>query len=207
MSANRLQRGVSLVEVMAAIAILGIASLGLVGGVIVALSSNASAGRRSQMRAFAQSRIERLIATRPAVIPCGTLGALNYDARMDAGGLFDEHAAPGTGGWRIDSLDTSGDADSMSGPLLVDATAMTGSDDHAARGLAANTTMLGLADGDVLKRCSNPAIANDPAMLCRELHIEQTIINGAPIYRVWVRVLQGGAPLLAALIMQEDIAQ
>src|SRR5258708_6968287 len=105
---QRLSRGISLIEVMVSIAILGIASLGLVGGIIVSVNSNALAGRRTQALEFAQARIERLMAMGPVQLN-SMITAPGVAAAMTVSGLgaVSVSISPGAAGsgWMMDALD------------------------------------------------------------------------------------------------------
>ena len=210
MSTDRLRRaprGMSLIEVMTAMAILGIATLGLVGGVIVALSANAISARRTQMKEFAQSRLERLTAMRSSQIPSATTTfPANYSGMGTGGAAFDPNSAPGTGGWMLDVIDagsaTSG-FDAMAGPTLVDDSA-DGSAEITAPTTAVSTlptktianrqALITKWNGDSTTSCADASVTSDATVLCREIHIEQqTSASGAALWRAWVRVVQGGA--------------
>ena len=200
--------GMTLVEVMMALAILGVSLLALMAGLVVAFTANGRASRRTQMVEFAQSRIDRLTAATRKDICTAALSGTNVDcSRMAVTGTFDPTAAPNAGGWMLDVLDRASSfqasvgVDQMAGPVVV--LGDLGTIDEGATLTARTNLATDWAGGGA--GCAATMVTEN--MLCRELHIEQTIINGAPIYRVWVRVLQGGAPLLTALIMQEDIAQ
>ena len=95
MNTRRGASGFTLIEVMAALAVLGIAMLGLTAGLIVAMSSTGLAAQRTLMLQFAQARIERLLSQTRTKIPTK---ANSCCAKMDAGGVFNPDAAPGTGG-------------------------------------------------------------------------------------------------------------
>src|SRR4051812_9462387 len=123
----------TLIEVMIALAILGIASLGLAGTLVVSNNSNAIAARRTVMSAFAQARIESLTSTTRTKIPtavslcCAAMAAANFDPMAD----------PNTGGWILDNIDgpapaTAG-AGLLWGPRPVDGSAGDG-DEAGARG-------------------------------------------------------------------------
>ena len=98
MNTKRVQRGFSLIEVFAALAVLGISMLGLTAGLIVAASSTSIAAQRTLMLQFAQSRLERLLAETRTKIPTkdDIVGGVSCCARMDPGGTFNPNAAPGT---------------------------------------------------------------------------------------------------------------
>ena len=209
MSTDRLRRaprGMSLIEVMTAMAILGIATLGLVGGVIVALSANAISARRTQMKEFAQSRVERLTAMRSSQIPnSSTTFPANFSGMGTGGPAFNPLSPPGTGGWMLDVIDagtaTSG-FDAMAGPTLVDDSS-AGSADYTAptvvvstlpaKTIAHRAAMITKWNGDSTTSCADSTVTADTSVLCREIHIEQqTSPSGAPLWHAWVRVVQGG---------------
>ncbi len=199
MAANtRAARGTTLIETMVSIAVLAIAALGLVGGVILALKTNALASRRTQMKEFAQTRIDRFIQMRPQRIPTGTLGWVNYDSRMDVGSTFDP---AGSTGWVLDDLDNNGLAvvDLLAGPAMVDPTGMTAGDDLAGRTATLNAAVAG-------QTCAVASVVNDPQALCREIHVDATTTSsGIPILRAYVRVTLGGSN--DTLILQQDLSQ
>src|SRR3954462_2259095 len=91
----------TLIEVMIALAFLGLPSLGLAGTLVVSSNSNSVAARRTVMSAFAQARIESLTSMTRWKIPtsaypcCAAMAATN----------FDPNSAPNTGGWMMDTID------------------------------------------------------------------------------------------------------
>ena len=120
-------RGMTLLEVMVALALLGVSALGLVGGMIVATNTNGISRRRTEMLQFAQARIEQLASRTRVNIPTAATTTPVNCAAMNAGGAFNVNAAPGTGGWMLDVIDGNPPAgggslgDSlMAGPLLVE---------------------------------------------------------------------------------------
>src|SRR4051812_41252222 len=141
----------TLIEVMIALAILGVASVGLAGTLVVSQNSNSMASRRTVMSAFAQARIESLTSTTRSKIPtsnssnCGT-----QDCALMKATTFDPMAAPGTGGWMMDAIDgnapTSGGDDLYWGPILVDGATENGKDGTVARTKALRTTVASCAD-------------------------------------------------------------
>ena len=212
MSTKRPQRGFTLIEVFAALAVLGIAMLGLTAGLVVAGSSTAIASKRTLMLQFAQTRIERLVAETRVRIPTYdyTITGTACCAKMNAGGAFNAAAAPGTGGWQMDTIDgppgtTAGD-DIMYGPLLISDSSGNATDTYLAQTVAArNAAISGAIDGGL--GCGDPSVRVG-GELCRELHIEPANIGGVRMLRVWVRVVDGSGSYLAnSVTLQEDIAQ
>lgn len=222
------QRGLTLIEIMASLGILGVAALGLVGSMVVAINGNSLAARRTLMSEFAQARMERLVSMTRNKIPSSNFtnfggmvapGSLpDVNGVMSTSGQFDgnngNNTAPGTGGWVLDVIDgaapaTAGD-DPMFGPVLFDDTAGNGSDTFMARTNTlrvpmANTWLAGNGSG---ASCADPVIVSDPGVLCREVHIEPYNPAGVPLLRVWVRVVQGGGDWHRSYVtMTEDIAQ
>jgi prepilin-type N-terminal cleavage/methylation domain-containing protein len=209
--------GMTLLEVMVALALLGVSALGLVGGMVVASSTNGISRRRTHMLELAQARIERL-ATRTRVnVPTQvTTTPVNCSA-MSAGGAFDPNAAPGTGGWMLDVIDgtppagggTLGD-DLMAGPLLVEGD-LSGVDSAATLAQRATFAAAWFAASDT-KGCGSNVVTKNAAVMCREIHVEplDVVVAGQTLYllRVWVRVVQGGGNWQNSFVlMREDIAQ
>ncbi len=199
-------RGTSLIEVMVSLTLLGIASLGLVGGLIISSKTNALSGRRTYMKVLAQSRVERLLATRSDLIPTGTPGYPTYLAAMAPTGsdggttAFDPNAAIGTGGWVLDNLETQIGTDAMAGPVLIDRTTMTSADNMMSRTADLNSRVTS---------CADALIVNDPFALCREIHVETAQPQGATgptVLHVWVRVVRGGVSPSLGLVLTQDIA-
>jgi len=219
-SRQRRASGLTLIEILASLSILGVAALGLVGSMVVAINGNSLAARRTQMAEFAQARLERLITETRIKIPTSTTTApVNYSA-MAAGGTFDPTQPPNTGGWVLDVIDGSpptaagaGD-DPMFGPVLFDDSAADGTDTFTAstkllRSTLANDWLTSPTSNGTLGGCGAAAVVADPGVLCRELHIEPlNLIASTPMLRAWVRVIQGGDNWQSSyVIMQEDIAQ
>ena len=97
-------------------AILVICLLGVAGGLVVAVNTNGDAARRSQMKEFARSRLERLVTSNKQIVP-------SLPASFTAG-TFVPDVAPGTGGWVLDTFETqpgaAGGDDATAGPVIVD---------------------------------------------------------------------------------------
>jgi type II secretory pathway pseudopilin PulG len=176
----------TLIEVMAAMAILIITLLGVVSGLVLAINSNGDAGRRSQMREFARGRLERLVTSNKQIIqpiPASFAGPFNPDS------------APGTGGWVLDTFEAlpggSGGNDDMAGPVIVDG-----------EGSGLDSALTQTQRASVLAAppplgCGDPSLAQPLTLFCREIHVEQVIVTAGagisvPILRVWVRALQPG---------------
>jgi prepilin-type N-terminal cleavage/methylation domain-containing protein len=197
-------RGMTLIEVMIALVILGIASLGLAGTLVVSQNSNAVAAQRTVMSAFAQARIESLTSMTRSKIPTSTSSNCGTQScTLMAAASFDPMADPATGGWMMDALDgnapTTGGDDLYWGPVLVDGASENGKDGTIARTKSLRTTVAS---------CADAAIASDPALFCREVHIEPQTWNGAPMLRAYVRVIQGGGNWRRSyVLLQQDIAQ
>jgi type II secretory pathway pseudopilin PulG len=192
----------TLVEVMAAMAILVIALLGVVSGLVVAINSNGDAARRSQMREFARGRLERLVTSNKQIIqpiPATFTGAFNPDV------------APGTGGWVLDTFEAlpgaGGGNDDMAGPVIVDGEG-SGLDSTQTQSQRASVLSSPPALG-----CGDPSLAQSLALFCREIHVEQvTVTAGAgvsiPLLRIWVRALQtGGNWRFQSVTLQKDLAK
>jgi prepilin-type N-terminal cleavage/methylation domain-containing protein len=193
----------TLIEVLIALAVLAIASLGLAGALVVSSNSNALAARRTIMSAFAQARIESLTSMTRWKIPT----ALSSCCGAMAVATFDPNAPPNTGGWMIDTIDgaapaTSGD-DLLWGPILVDGAADNSNDDSIARTKSLRSTVTS---------CADKAVTSDPSVFCREVHIE-TYTQGIPpktwnMARAYVRVIQGGGDWRRSyVLLQQDIAK
>jgi type II secretory pathway pseudopilin PulG len=199
----------TLIEVMAAMAILIIALLGVGSGLVVAVTQNGDAARRSQLKEFARARIERLVTSnKQNVQPIPTGFAV---------GTFNPDVAPGTGGWVLDTFETlpgaSGGLDVTSGPVIADGEG-SGLDEAntttPSTGLRATVLASPPAAG-----CGDPSLANGIGIFCREIHIEQVTANpgGAglptvPLLRIWVRTLQGGGSWrFQSVVLQKDLAR
>ena len=188
----------TLIEVLVALGILGVAILGLVGGLVVASRANGRASKRTQMAEFAQSRLERLTAASRRNICTSTVNSGLVDcSRMAVGGTFDPNAAPNTGGWMLDVLDRAdaqlapAGVDQMSGPVL--ALGDLGAVDEAAT-LTARAALASDWAGAGAGCAATMVSANQ---LCREVHIESQSIpvptlTPVNVYHVWVRVTRGG---------------
>ena len=225
---TRTSRGLTLIEVLVAFAILSVSILGLVAGLIVASTSNGWAATRTQSSAFALSRLERLHAVYTGTLcstvstdlaaNCTTLSPVMSTAPTP----FNPDVAAGTGGWAMDVLDwpfptntnnAYGD-DVMFGPVLVmgDSNAV-----DIAQTLALRQTMYNNWTGAAGTGCDSTLVTSNPAVLCREIHIEpaDSIVpdggtgNGAELLRVWVRVLRGGTTdwRLGTVNMDEVVSQ
>lgn len=221
MSISKSPRGFTLVEVMAALAIMGIAMLGLTAGLVVASGATGISAQRTLMLEFAQTRVERLVAETRTHIPTQLSNVSTFQgglccAKMAVSGAgcgasFDPRAAPGTCGWQMDTIDGGapgpgvGD-DLMFGPLLVFNAATNSTDGYVAKTVAArNAAVSGGVDGAL--GCGDPSVRVS-GTLCRELHIEPATVTGVPMLRAWVRVLGGtGSYLSNSVTLQQDIAQ
>ena len=213
----RRRRGMTLIEVMVALALLGVSALGLVGGMVVASNTNAISRRRTHMLEFGHARLERLASrTRNTVPTAATLTPVNC-SKMSAGGTFDPSSAPGTGGWMLDVIDGNpppgggalGD-DLMAGPLLVEGD-LSGVDSAGTLSQRATFASAWFGATDTAG-CGSTTVTSNPAVLCREIHIEplDVTVNGITTFllRVWVRVVQGGGPWQNSyVLLREDIAQ
>jgi prepilin-type N-terminal cleavage/methylation domain-containing protein len=213
---RHVMRGITLIEVSIALAVLAIASLGLAGSLVVSSNSNALAARRTVMSSFAQARIESLTSMTRTKIPLvGTAGS------------FDPMSAPNTGGWVMDTIDgyapdtgvnaawscnggacTSGMAgdDLFWGPVLVNPVSQNGGD-----GDALLTRTKALRASGAVQSCADNVVTSDPSILCREVHIEsywQGTTPPVPMLRAYVRVIQGGPKWQSSyVLLQQDIAQ
>jgi len=188
-------RGMTLIEVMIALAVLGIASIGLAGTLVVSQNSNSIAARRTVMSAFAQARIESLTSSTRSKIPL--VGS--------AGGAFDPMADPNTGGWVMDTIDGSGPPSAgdnlLWGPVLVDGASENGNDGTLARTKSLRSSVTS---------CVDATITSDPGVFCREVHIESYSQGTPPVpmLRAYVRVIQGGGNWRRSyVLLQQDIAQ
>jgi prepilin-type N-terminal cleavage/methylation domain-containing protein len=205
-SATGRSRGMTLIEVMAALAILGVSLLGLTGGLVIAATANGRASRRTQMAEFAQSRIERLTAATRKDICTATfnLGAVDC-SRMASGGTFDPTAAPNTGGWMLDVLDRASAAqpsvgvDQMAGPVVV--LGDLGAIDEAATLTARSALAADWAGGG--SGCAAAMVTTN--MLCRELHVE--VDPTSSFYHIWVRVSRGGRWTDGPITMEGMVAK
>ena len=218
-------RGFTVVEVFMALAVLAIATTGLVGGIVVALRTNGVSSQRTLMAQFAQARLERLVVATRSKIPTAATTFPVDCSKMTVGGAFDPTAAPGTGGWMLDVIDGAapggayGD-DAMWGPVLVYDAASNAADNYMASTIATRASVYNnWIGGGLPNGCATPTLTpaspggglpapSQAALLCREVHIEPQTINGTPMLRAWVRVLQVGADWkVNSVTFQEDIAQ
>ncbi len=225
-------RGMSLLEVMVAFAILSVSLLGLMGGLAVASTANGWAAARTQMSEFAQSRLERFAGQNKGTI-CSTVatdiqGTFSCSAMVTTG-TFNPDVAANTGGWMMDVIDwpnnppVTGDPgnsnygdDLMTGPIVVlgDSNAVDTAQTISQRYAA--VTAWGTSGG-VGKGCDSALVTSNPAVLCREIHIEPADMGvgtdgGGPqghMLNVWVRVLRGGTTdwHIGSVVLQESFAQ
>jgi prepilin-type N-terminal cleavage/methylation domain-containing protein len=186
--------GFTLVEMMAALAILGVSVLGLTAGLTVASAGNGRASRRTQMVEFAQSRIERLTAATKADICTATFkgGVVDCSRMGGAPSPFDPNAAPNTSGWMLDVLDrapysdpgANPGVDPMAGPVVVLGDVGGAIDEKATLAARANLVTDWNGGG---KGCASTLVAKN--MLCREVHIE--LDEAQAFFHIWVRVSRG----------------
>lgn len=204
MDIRRSARGLSLVEVMAAMAILVITLLGVVNALVVAINTNGDAARRSQMKEFARSRLERLVTSNRQNAPPVPAGF--------AVGTFTPDVPPGTGGWVLDTLESQpglgGGDDANAGPVMVDGEG-SGLDLPATRTLRSQVLAASPPQG-----CGDPALAQRPDVFCREVHVEPASVLAAPgapsvpMLRVWVRAVRGGGDWrYQSVTLQKDLAR
>jgi type II secretory pathway pseudopilin PulG len=210
-------RGMSILEVLVALVLLGTAALGLVAGMSLASQGNALARRRTEMLQFAQARLERLSTRTRTKVPTSTTTTPVDCSKMATGGAFDPNAAPGTGGWMLDVLDGSPPAgggalgdDLMAGPLLVEGD--RSGIDSAATVTKRATFASAWFDGSDGAGCGSTVVTQNPAVLCREVHVEplDVTVGGTKTFllRVWVRAVQGGGAWQSSYVLvREDIAQ
>jgi prepilin-type N-terminal cleavage/methylation domain-containing protein len=189
----------TLIEVMIALVVLAIASLGLAGSLVISNNSNSLAARRTVMSAFAQARIESLSATTRTKIPTATSACC---AAMSSA-AFDPMADPNTGGWMMDTIEglapSTGGDDLLWGPVLVNGVSENGNEGTVARTKSLRTTV---------PSCADKAVTSDSSVFCREVHIEPYTQSGAPMLRAYVRVVQGGGDWRRSyILLQQDIAQ
>jgi prepilin-type N-terminal cleavage/methylation domain-containing protein len=216
MNTDHRLRGFSLIEVMASLALLSVAALGMVAGMLVASGSTVISRKRTDMALFAQARLERLASRTRLKIPTAATVTPVDCSSMTVGGAFDPNTDPNTGGWMLDVIDgappagggTYGD-DLMAGPLLAE----TDSGPDATNTLSKRTSFAGKwIDGSDRQGCASAVVRNDTSVLCREIHIEPVNVTNAGVttfmLRVWVRVIQGGVPWQSAnLVLRQDVAQ
>ena len=57
--------------------------------------------------------------------------------------------------------------------------------------------------------CDSSTVVSNPAILCREIHIEPFTTNGVPMLQAWVRVVRGGTTdfHVGSVLMQETFSQ
>jgi hypothetical protein len=203
----------TLIEVMTSLALLAISILGVVGGLSVAINGNSLSARHTLASQFAQARVEYLVSQTRAKIPTAATVVPVNCAAMAVAGVFDPTAAPGTGGWMLDVIDgtppAGGGDDAMFGPVLFDDSSDNSSDNTIAKTKALRQTIAtNFITGADVTGCATPAVANDAGVLCREVHIEPFTLNGAPMLRAYVRVIQGGGDWRRNYVLyQQDIAQ
>jgi hypothetical protein len=195
---------------MAALAILAISMVGLTAGLLVASRTTGIAAHRTLMLQFAQSRLERLLAETRIKIPTKdySIPGVACCAKMDAGGTFDPTAAPGTGGWQMDTIDgaptSSAGDDAMFGPVLIFDSSTNATDNFIAKTISArNAAVTNGVDG--AQGCGDSTMAGSGTM-CREIHVEPATVNGTHMLRAWVRVVTG-ASASNSVMLQQDIAQ
>lgn len=212
---RRAQRGMTLVEVSIAMAVMAIAVLGLTAGIILSFGANGRASRRTQAAEFAQSSLERLMAASRKNICTGSFNGGVVNCSPMGTGTFDPNAAPNQGGWMLDVLDrasamgSSAGVDLMAGPVVVlgDSGAIDEAATTAAR--AALLTEWGSGDNAATSGCGSTKVT--ATMLCREIHIElQDVkkVSSDPAlnaYHVWVRVVQGGGKWRDGPVVQEGV--
>jgi prepilin-type N-terminal cleavage/methylation domain-containing protein len=211
---KRRSSGFTLIEVLAAMAILTVSVLGLTAGVLVAFSGNGRSSRRTQMVEFAQSRLDRLTAATKVDICTGTFqGGVVSCTKMNVT-PFDPNAAPGTGGWMLDVLDrpattgtTAAGVDLMAGPVLVLGDVGGAIDENATLTARANlmTEWGTLSSGGAGLGCASALVAKN--MLCRELHIEFDSVTSPTYYHVWVRVSRGQSYTDGPVVLEGMIAK
>lgn len=223
---RRAARGFTLIEVFAALAVLAIASLGLVAGLVIALRANGIAAQRTLMLQFAQTRLERLIAETRTKIP--TAATTSPDCSKMTSSPWPSGTsglpAPGTGGWMLDVIDgpaPNGAAgnDAMWGPVLIYDASTNATDNYIGSTIATRTNVYNAwVGGSLSAGCGSSIAAASPgggaappgqaSVLCREVHIEPQTVNGVPMLRAWVRVLQVGTNWqVNSVTLTEDIAQ
>jgi prepilin-type N-terminal cleavage/methylation domain-containing protein len=210
-------RGVTILEVLIAMALLSIGGMGMIGGMLIASNGNVVSRRRTDMLQFAQTRLERLATRERTRIPTATTTGTGIDYSSMSASPFDPNAAPGTGGWMLDVIDGNPPAgggslgnDLMAGPLLVEG-------DLSGVDLAATLSKRSsFADawftGKDTKGCGSPTVTSNTAVLCREVHIEplDATIGGVQtfMFRIWIRVVQGGRNWKSSYVtVTEDVSQ
>jgi hypothetical protein len=161
------------------------------------------------MSAFAISRLERITGQTTSTLCSGdsdfqAVGSQNCAEMATAPTPFNPDVPANTGGWMMDVIDwpppASGAGDDvMFGPVVVmgDSNAV-----NVAATLAARTTAFAnwSSTGTAGTGCDSAQVQSNPAILCREIHVERS--NGAigdggtgnvtNMLSIWVRVLRGG---------------
>jgi Tfp pilus assembly protein PilV len=217
---RRRERGMTIAEVLASLAILAVCILGLTAALITSANSNQFAAKRTQSNIFATARIDRISGqTQQTLQHCFRNNPVTYFGTVDCSAMNSAsdfqtdatqsflNAAPGTAGWMLDILDSAVGAkagdDLLSGPAaaFADSSAL---DTAATLTLRTNLNNEWTAGGRL--GCGSPLITGNPAALCREIHIEQisatVTASGLPsayatitlpnLYHVWIRVVRGG---------------
>jgi type II secretory pathway pseudopilin PulG len=199
----------SLIELLIAFAILSVAILGLTSGLVIASGSNGLAATRTQMSEFALSRLERIAGQDTSTLCSGdtdfqAASSQSCTEMAVAPTPFNPDVPPNTGGWMMDVVDwpapvTGAGDDAMFGPVVVMGDA--NSVDVAATLTARATAFASWSStGTTGTGCDSAQVRTNPAILCREIHVERA--NGAigdggtgnvtPMLSIWVRVLRGG---------------
>jgi prepilin-type N-terminal cleavage/methylation domain-containing protein len=216
MNTSSQPRGFSLVEVMAALAILAVSALGLTAAMLVASGGTEISRRRTDMTLFARTRLERLATRTRLKVPTATTTIPVNCSAMAVAGTFNPNAAPGTGGWMLDVIDGSPPAgggalgdDLMAGPLLSED---AGGPNTASTLSKRASFATAWSTGTDLNGCGSDTVRNDRSVFCREIHIEPLDVTQAGVtmfmLRVWVRVIQGGVPWQNSnLVVRQDIIQ
>ena len=211
------RRGMTLLEVMVALALLGVSALGVMGGLVVASNTNGLSRRRTHMLEFGHARIEQLGSRTRVNVPTQTTTTPVNCSAMNAGGVFDPNSPPGTGGWMLDVVDgtpppgggTFGD-DLLAGPILVEGD-LSGVDGAATIAQRATLASAWFA-GTNTQGCGSSTVTGNARVMCREIHVEpaNVVVAGTTAFmlRVWVRVVQGGGVWKNSFVLlREDIAQ
>jgi hypothetical protein len=95
------------------------------------------------------------------------------------------------------------------GPVLIDTSSEGASDGTVAKTQTLRTKMANDFIGGADKTgCASASVTAAASVLCRELHVEPYTLNGSPMLRAYVRVVQGGGPWWKSYVtLQQDIAQ
>lgn len=214
----------SLIEVMVSFAILAIGILGLVSGLVIASTANGFAAARTQMSAFAQSRLERIAAQSSSTICTGAVsipGQQSCSVMLNASSPFNPYVPANTGGWMLDVTDwpppaSNAGVDVNYGPVQVlgDSNIV---DEAATSALRTTIANAWTGSGATGTGCDNPLVQNNPGVLCREIYIVQadnSVPDGgagavAPMLQVYVRVLRGGSTdfNIGTVLLQENRSQ